>query len=116
MSKSVISAPIFSILGEDSLAQNICKFRQEQAPNLRDVVKGRTNILRQHLSQVNVPAGAHVHINNDHHKLPASTSRKMKRRLHALQDKEFPYDSDELNCEHFATFVRYGAAVCNQVT
>ncbi|MCI4380490.1 hypothetical protein PGIGA_G00240650 [Pangasianodon gigas] len=60
-------------------------------------------------------AGAHVLVSNTRHALKPSEPQDMKRRRDALLDKQLPYKLFTQNCEHFATFVRYGKAVCNQI-
>ncbi|MCJ8744883.1 hypothetical protein PDJAM_G00123870 [Pangasius djambal] len=39
----------------------------------------------------------------------------MRRRLNGLLGEVFDYNLLSQNCEHFATFVRYGVALCNQI-
>uniref|UniRef100_A0A8P4G6N4 LRAT domain-containing protein n=1 Tax=Dicentrarchus labrax TaxID=13489 RepID=A0A8P4G6N4_DICLA len=74
-----------------------------------------TRIRRVPLGEVNVPKGAHVLISNNRHAFAPSAPEDMKLRSNTLLNQDFPYDLFGLNCEHFATFVRYGKAVCNQV-
>uniref|UniRef100_A0A3Q3LHI1 LRAT domain-containing protein n=1 Tax=Mastacembelus armatus TaxID=205130 RepID=A0A3Q3LHI1_9TELE len=63
------------------------------------------------LRDVNIPKGAHVFISNNRHAFTPSASQEMKLRCNALIGHEFPYHLFNFNCEHFATFVRYGKAV-----
>lgn len=67
------------------------------------------------LAEVNVPKGARVLINNNRHNLTPSAPDDMRLRCQALLGQVFQYHLLNFNCEHFATFVRYGKAVCNQV-
>ncbi|KTF77756.1 hypothetical protein cypCar_00019655 [Cyprinus carpio] len=64
---------------------------------------------------VNVPKGARVAVSNDRHDLEPSPVEEIRKRRDALLDKEFTYKLFTHNCEHFATFVRSGKAMCNQI-
>lgn len=85
-------------------------------PVCGDLLLGETRIRRQRLAEVNVPKGARVLVSNSQHTLTPSEPEDMKRRRDSLLDKQLPYKLFTQNCEHFATFVRYGKAVCNQVS
>ena len=80
-----------------------------------DLLIGATKIRRVPLGEVNVPSGAHVLISNNRHDFTPSAPEDMRLRRDALVEQTFPYHLFNLNCEHFATFIRYGKAVCNQV-
>ncbi len=84
-------------------------------PVCGDLLIGETRIRRVPLGEVNVPKGVHVMISNNRHAFTPSAPEDMRQRCDALLDQDFPYNLFTLNCEHFATFVRYGKAVCNQV-
>lgn len=84
-------------------------------PVCGDLLLGETRIRRVPLGEVNVPKGAHVLISNNRHALKPSAPEDMRMRRDALLDQTFTYNLFSLNCEHFATFVRYGISVCNQV-
>ncbi|XP_035238747.1 phospholipase A and acyltransferase 4-like isoform X2 [Anguilla anguilla] len=86
----------------------------EAIPVSGDILIGRTQIRRQRVADVNVPSGAHVMISNHSHAFRPSPVEEMRRRRDALLGREFQYNLIHLNCEHFATFVRFGKAVCNQ--
>lgn len=85
-------------------------------PVCGDLLLGETRIRRQRLAEVNVPKGALVLVSNSRHAFTPSEPEEMKRRRDALLDKKLPYHLFSQNCEHFATFVRFGKAVCNQVS
>ena len=90
-------------------------YLQSILPVCGDLLIGETRIRRVPLGEVNVPSGAQVLISNNRHAFTPSTPEDMRLRRNALLDQVFTYDLLNLNCEHFATFVRYGKAVCNQV-
>lgn len=85
-------------------------------PICGDLLLGQTKIRRVPLAEVNVPDGAHIMISNTRHFFTPSEPEAMRRRCDGLLDETFTYNLFYLNCEHFATFVRYGRAICNQVT
>ncbi|KAL2103702.1 hypothetical protein ACEWY4_000570 [Coilia grayii] len=105
----------FSVADEGRLMKTFRGYLQTVFPLCGDLLLGDTHIRRQPLSEVNVPDGAHVLISNNRHACKPSEERYIRKRLDALLDKELPYNLFKLNCEHFATFVRYGVAVCNQI-
>lgn len=84
-------------------------------PVCGDLLLGQTRIRKVPLSEVKVPNGAHIMISNNRHFFTPSAPEAMRRRCHALLDETLTYNLLYLNCEHFATFIRYGKAVCNQV-
>lgn len=90
-------------------------YLQSVFPVCGDLLLGETRIRRQRVGEVTVPKGAHVLLSNTRHALKPSEPEDIKRRRDALLDKQLPYKLFSQNCEHFATFVRYGKAVCNQV-
>lgn len=102
-------------LDEGELMNTIRTRLQTLFPVCGDLLIGETKIRRMPLGEVNVPSGAQVLISNNRHAFKPSAPEDMRQRRDALLDKEFPYHLFNLNCEHFATFIRYGKAVCNQV-
>uniref|UniRef100_A0A3B1JFL7 Si:ch211-229n2.7 n=1 Tax=Astyanax mexicanus TaxID=7994 RepID=A0A3B1JFL7_ASTMX len=85
-------------------------------PSSGNILLGQTMIRRELLAQVPVPTGARIKISNSSHDCTASPATDMRRRLYGLLGEVLLYNLLTLNCEHFATFVRYGVAVCNQVS
>ena len=90
-------------------------FLQKVVPLSGDILLGVTKIRRQPIAEVNVPKGASVMISNNRHTYRPCQKSEIKQRQDALLGKDLHYKLFSLNCEHFATFVRYGVAVCNQV-
>ena len=90
-------------------------YLQAAFPVCGDLLLGETKIRRVSLAQVTVPKGARITVCNNVHTGMASSVEKMRQHLDALLDKQFDYHLLTFNCEHFATYVRYGQAVCNQV-
>ncbi|KAL6108596.1 uncharacterized protein ACO6RY_19083 [Pungitius sinensis] len=105
----------FAVADEKQLMNNIRTYLQKIFPVCGDLLLGQTRIRRVPLGEVNVPKGVHVCIGNTRHDFTPSAPEQMRRRCDALLDQDFPYKLFTLNCEHFATFVRYGKAVCNQL-
>lgn len=105
----------FAVADEGELMARVRNCLQMLFNVCGDLLLGQTRIRRVPLGEVNVPNGAHVLISNTRHAFTPSALEDMKLRRDALLDKEFPYNLFYLNCEHFATFVRYGKAVCNQI-
>ncbi|XP_026784420.3 phospholipase A and acyltransferase 2 [Pangasianodon hypophthalmus] len=105
----------FAVADETQLMNTFRGYLQTMFPLCGDLLLGETRIRRQQLAEVNVPKGAHVLVSNTRHALKPSEPQDMKRRCDALLDKQLPYKLFAQNCEHFATFVRYGKAVCNQI-
>ncbi|KAM4609864.1 phospholipase A and acyltransferase 2-like [Polymixia lowei] len=105
----------FAVAEEGHLMNKVRNYLQTAFPVCGDLLIGETKIRRMLLSEVNVPKGAHVLISNNRHACRPSSTEDMKQRCDALLDEEFAYRLFTFNCEHFATFVRYGQAVCNQI-
>ncbi|XP_077079158.1 phospholipase A and acyltransferase 4-like isoform X3 [Siphateles boraxobius] len=105
----------FSIPDESQVMSSFRGFLQTVFPVCGDLLLGETKIRRQLLSEVNVPKGARVLVSNTRHNLQPSPVDEIRRRRDALLDKEFTYKVLTFNCEHFATFVRSGKAMCNQI-
>ncbi|XP_023664460.1 uncharacterized protein [Paramormyrops kingsleyae] len=100
---------------EGELKKRLRQSLQTMFPVCGDLLLGETQIRRQLLSEVNVPTGAQVMISNNRHARTSSLIAEMRQRRDALLHKELNYNLFALNCEHFATFIRYGQAVCNQI-
>ncbi|XP_054482754.1 phospholipase A and acyltransferase 4-like [Anoplopoma fimbria] len=105
----------FAVADEKQLMSNIRTYLQKIFPVCGDLLLGETRIRRVPLGEVNVPNGAHISISNNRHAFTPSEPEHMRLRCDALLDRDFQYKLFSLNCEHFATFVRYGKAVCNQI-
>ncbi|XP_029291836.1 HRAS-like suppressor 2 [Cottoperca gobio] len=105
----------FAVADEGHLMSSIRSSLQRFFPVCGDLLLGETRIRRVPLAEVNVPKGVHVLISNNRHAFTPSGSEDMRQRCDALLDQDFPYQLFSLNCEHFATFVHYGKAVCNQI-
>ncbi|XP_041702291.1 phospholipase A and acyltransferase 2 isoform X2 [Coregonus clupeaformis] len=106
----------FAVADEGRLMSTIRHDLQAAFPVCGDLLLGQTKIHRMHLMEVTVPKGVHVMISNNKHGHQPSSQENMRQRCDALMNTEFPYRLFSLNCEHFASFVRYGEAVCNQVS
>ena len=102
-------------LDQSQLMTKVSGYLQAAFPVCGDLLLGATKIRRVPLAQVTVPKGARITIGNNVHAGKPSSVKKMRERLDVLLDKQFGYDLFTFNCEHFATYVRYGQAVCNQV-
>ncbi|XP_057678071.1 phospholipase A and acyltransferase 2-like [Corythoichthys intestinalis] len=105
----------FAVAEEGQLMYNIRTSLQSLLPVMGDMLLGTTRIRRVPLGEVNVPDGVHILISNNRHAFAASSPEDMRRRRDALEGEELAYNLFWLNCEHFATFVRYGKSVCNQI-
>ncbi|KAM9840467.1 phospholipase A and acyltransferase 4-like [Aulostomus maculatus] len=105
----------FAVADEGRLMNNIRTSLQNFFPICGDLLLGETKIRRVPLGEVTVPNGAHILISNNRHLFEPSAPEDMRRRRDALLNEDFTYNLFTLNCEHFATFVRYGKAVCNQI-
>ncbi|XP_034029020.1 uncharacterized protein LOC117512896 [Thalassophryne amazonica] len=105
----------FAVADEGRVMGTVRSHLQSIAPVCGDLLLGATRIRRMPLGEINVPKGAHILISNNRHAFMPSSPEAMKQRRDALLDEKLPYRLFTLNCEHFATFVRYGKAVCNQI-
>ncbi|TMS16079.1 Retinoic acid receptor responder protein 3 [Larimichthys crocea] len=105
----------FAVADEGELMGNVRSYLQTIFPVCGDLLLGETKIRRVPVGEVNVPKGAHVLISNNRHAFTPSSPEEMRLRRDSLLDHKFQYHLFNLNCEHFATFVRYGKAVCNQI-
>lgn len=105
----------FAVADEGQMMNRVRNCLQTWFPVCGDLLLGVTKIRRMPVGEVNVPKGAHVLISNNRHAFTPTPPEDMKLRRDALLDKSFTYHLFNLNCEHFATFVRYGKAVCNQI-
>ncbi|KAF3697381.1 Retinoic acid receptor responder protein 3 [Channa argus] len=105
----------FAVADEGQLMSHIRNSLQVMFPVCGDLLLGETMIRRVPLGEVTVPKGARVSINNTCHTFTPSTPEEIMLRCNALLGQVFQYHLFNFNCEHFATFVRYGKAVCNQI-
>ncbi|XP_062855663.1 phospholipase A and acyltransferase 4-like [Trichomycterus rosablanca] len=105
----------FAVADETNLMNSFRNCLQAMFPVCGDLLLGETCIRRQLLTDVNVPKGARLSVNNTCHGLEPSELLEIKKRRDVLLDRELPYKIFTLNCEHFATYVRYGKSVCNQI-
>ncbi|XP_054617990.1 phospholipase A and acyltransferase 2-like [Dunckerocampus dactyliophorus] len=105
----------FAVAEESTIMSSIRTSLQNLFPVCGDLLLGATKIRRVPLGEVNVPAGAHILICNNRHTFTPSSPEDMRRRCEALEGEDLNYDLFTLNCEHFATFVRFGKSVCNQI-
>ncbi|XP_029132529.2 phospholipase A and acyltransferase 1-like [Labrus bergylta] len=103
----------FAVSDEGKLMNTIRTNLQRALPS-GDLLLGVTKVCSMLIKDVTVPTGASIRINN-RHDFDASSPEDMRRCLNALLGQDFSYHLLNLNCEHFATFVRYGKAVCNQI-
>lgn len=79
-----------------------------------DRVLKKTRICTQHITEIKVPPGTCIRVNNKYNLVP-SPHETMRSCCETFLHQEFKYDLINFNSEHFATFVRYGHAVSNQV-
>jgi len=92
-------------------------FLQQLVPKSSgDRVLRKTRICRQRIAEIKVPAGTRIRVNNNKHGLVPSPQEMMTNCCETFLHQEFTYDLADFNSEHFATFVRYGRAVCTQVS
>nr|XP_057921385.1 phospholipase A and acyltransferase 2-like [Doryrhamphus excisus] len=105
----------FAVAEESTIMRNVRTSLQNLFPICGDLLLGATKICSVPLGEVNVPEGAHILICNNRHAFTPSSLEDMRRRCEALEGKELTYNLFTLNCEHFATFVRFGKSVCNQI-
>ncbi|XP_061757161.1 phospholipase A and acyltransferase 2-like isoform X1 [Nerophis ophidion] len=105
----------FAVAEESTIMGNLRMSLQNLFPICGDLLLGATKIRCVPLGEVNVPAGTHILICNNRHAFTPSSTEDIRRRSDALVNEELTYDLFALNCEHFATFVRFGKSVCNQI-
>ncbi|XP_064155812.1 phospholipase A and acyltransferase 2 [Anguilla rostrata] len=105
----------FAVADEGRLKSVVRGYIQTVFPVCGDLLLGETKIRRQLVADVNVPSGSNVMITNNRHARHKSSEEEIRRRRDALLERELTYKLFTLNCEHFATFVRFGQAVCNQI-
>ncbi|XP_029359634.1 HRAS-like suppressor 2 [Echeneis naucrates] len=104
-------------VGDENMTQKVCRsFFQRISPKSRgDRALKTTRICMQHITNIKVPPGTKIRVNNNKHNLVPSPQEVMRHRCETFLHQEFKYDLLNFNSEHFATFVRYGCAVCNQI-
>lgn len=99
------------------MTQKACRsFIQLLIPKSKaECILKKTRICTQRISEIRVPAGTRIRVNNNKHNLVPSPHDVVMHRCQTFLQQEFKYDMVDFNSEHFATFVRYGQAVSNQV-
>ncbi|XP_074536803.1 phospholipase A and acyltransferase 2-like [Halichoeres trimaculatus] len=105
----------FAVAEEGKFMNRVRTSLQAWFPVCGDLLLGSTKIRRMPVGEVTVPQGAHAYISNNGHAFRASDPVEMRKRRDALLDQQLTYKLLNLNCEHFATFIRYGKSVCNQI-
>lgn len=111
----LIAAVSRALADEGQMTKRIRTSLEALFPVCGDLLLGQTRIRRVPLCEVKVPERANIMISNNRHFFPPSAPEAMRRRCDALLDETLTYNLLYLNCEHFATFIRYGKSVCNQV-
>ncbi|CAL8341310.1 unnamed protein product [Gadus morhua 'NCC'] len=102
-------------VGDENAMQALCRsFLHQMAPRTAGGPLRRTSIRRQLITQIKVPPGTRIRVNNNKHQLWPSPPELLQHRCQALLHHQLSYDLLHLNSEHFVTFVRYGRAVCTQ--
>ncbi|TNN75655.1 HRAS-like suppressor 2 [Liparis tanakae] len=104
-------------VGDENMVLRSCRsFLQQLVPKSNgDRVLRKTRICRQRIAEIRVPAGTRIRVNNNKHDLVPSPQEMMTNCCETFLHQEFTYDLVNFNSEHFATFVRYGRAVCTQI-
>ncbi|XP_039973319.1 phospholipase A and acyltransferase 4-like [Xiphias gladius] len=104
-------------VGDENMTQKACRsFLQQMVPNSNgDHLLKKTRICMQPITDIKVPIGTQIRVNNNKHNLVPSPQETMRHRYETFLHQEFKYDLMNFNSEHFATFVRYGHAVCTQI-
>ncbi|XP_051922094.1 phospholipase A and acyltransferase 4-like [Hippocampus zosterae] len=104
-------------VGDENMTQKACRsLMQQMLPRSKgDGVLKKTPIRSQTIADIRVPAGTRIRVNNDKHHLAPSMMEQMMHRCQTFLHQEFKYDLINFNSEHFATFIRYGRAVCTQI-
>ncbi|KAK0139620.1 Retinoic acid receptor responder protein 3 [Merluccius polli] len=88
----------FAVADQGALMTKVSGYLQTAFPVMGDLLLGDTKIRRVPLDKVTVPKGAHLMVSNTRHAGKPSVT-----------------NFSRSTAEHFATFVRYGRAVCNQI-
>ncbi|KAM9310007.1 phospholipase A and acyltransferase 4-like [Pholidichthys leucotaenia] len=104
-------------VGDENMTRKACRsFFQLMMPKSRtDCVLKKTRICIKHVNEIRLPLGTRIRVNNKKHNLVPSPPEIVKTRYETFLHQEFKYDLVKFNSEHFATFVRYGHAVCSQI-
>lgn len=102
---------------DENMTQKACRsLIQQMVPKSKgDGVLRRTRICTQHITEIKVPPGTCIRVNNNKHNLVPSPQELIRYRCETFLHQEFKYDLMNFNSEHFATFIRYGLAVSNLV-
>ncbi|KAF0045371.1 hypothetical protein F2P81_001900 [Scophthalmus maximus] len=104
-------------VGDENMTQKACRsfFQQLVPKSTGDRALKKTRICSQRVSDIKLPQGTRIRVNNDKHNLVPSPQETVRHRCETFLQQEFKYDLMNFNSEHFATFVRCGHAVCNQI-
>ncbi|KAJ0000373.1 hypothetical protein NQD34_012215 [Periophthalmus magnuspinnatus] len=103
-------------VGDENTTQKACRsFIKLLIPKSGSILK-KTRICTQMISEIRVPPGTTIRVNNNKHKLAPSTLDEILYSCHTFHHQEFTYDMVNFNSEHFATFIRYGQAMGNQIS
>ncbi|TDH11877.1 hypothetical protein EPR50_G00065110 [Perca flavescens] len=104
-------------VGDENMTQRACRsLLQQIVPKSNgDRVLRKTRICTQRITEIKVSPGTRIRVNNNKHNLVPSPQERMINCCQTFLLQEFKYDLMNFNSEHFATFVRYGNAVCNQI-
>ncbi|XP_061771688.1 phospholipase A and acyltransferase 4-like [Nerophis ophidion] len=104
-------------VGDENMTQKACRsLLQFMLPGSKgDGVLKKTTITWEPIADIRLPAGVRIRVNNAKHQMVPSMVELMMHRCHTFMNQEFKYDLINFNSEHFATFVRYGQAVCTQI-
>ncbi|KAG7474486.1 hypothetical protein JOB18_010020 [Solea senegalensis] len=103
-------------VGDENMTQAACRsFLQQMMPKSSRVLK-KTRICAQRITDIKLPLGTRIRVNNNKHNLVPTPQETMMYRCETFLQQEFKYNLMSFNSEHFATFIRYGQAVCNQVS
>ncbi|XP_023256559.1 retinoic acid receptor responder protein 3-like isoform X1 [Seriola lalandi dorsalis] len=104
-------------VGDENMTQKACRsFIQQMVPKSNgDRVLKKTKVCKQRITDIKVPPATRIRVNNNNHNLVPSPLEMMTHRCETFLHQEFKYDLMNFNSEHFATFVRHGYAVCNQI-
>ena len=91
------------------MTQKACRsfIQQMLLKSKGDRVLRKTRVCTQRITEIKVPPGTWIRVNNKEHNLVPSPLEMMKNCCETSLNQEFKYDLMNFNSEHFATFVRY---------
>ncbi|KAK7891912.1 hypothetical protein WMY93_023875 [Mugilogobius chulae] len=104
-------------VGDENTTQKACRsLIKRLIPKSKSArILKKTRICTQKISEIKLPAGTTIRVNNEKHNLVPSTLEQIVHRCNTFHQQEFQYDMVTFNSEHFATFIHYGQAVSNQI-